>query len=568
MRDILHTLAIGLIGAGGAAAQAPGLPIVDLNVTIHQATLNETAGYFNFSNIPYAEPPLGDLRFQRSIPLQTPNRTLNDGSNPRICPQGTPLWQITVPPPIPFASPPPAPPAGAPPGPPPPDPQESEDCLLLDVMVPVQTFNAALGGTAPLAPVLVWIHGGGFAGGSKANQGNPAQLVAKSAQGGLGGMVFVQINYRLGMFGFPPKGPTDTNVDPNAGFFDQQLALQWVQQNIKAFGGDPAQVTVMGESAGGASIWAQLQAFGSQADTPLMQRAIIQSPAQRPASDAVLYAQVFQEFVATSNLTSVTAARALDTQQLQSLNREIIGNAAFGAFTFGPSIDGDFLPANQFTMLQAGQFARNVDAIVAHNANEGLLFTDPRVQNETDLIAYLSAFMPSINPTVIQNIATNIYPEEFSGALGYTTPTERLALLNSEAIVGCNVNALAKAFATTLRAPNPANAGAANGYLFSVNPAIHAQDLGYTFFNGPSADVFGNSVDPTVADQLQTIIVDFVIQGRKNLAVPVQPGAAPAAPPPVLDAFSLLALNVTGSSLVQDPTNDIRCQVWQSGLTN
>lgn len=431
-------------------------------------------------------------------------------------------------------------------------------------MVPVQTFNAASGGLGQLAPVLVWIHGGGFATGSKANQGNPAQLIARSAQDGLSGMVFVEINYRLGMFGFPPKGPLDINVDPNAGFFDQRLALEWVQQNIQAFGGDPRQVTVMGESAGAASIWAQMQAFGTTVETNLMQRAILQSPAQRPASDAALYAQVFQQFLTATNLSSVSAARTLSTEQLQSLNRQIVGNAAFGAFTFGPSIEGDFLPANQFTMLAENLFAQNVDVIIAHNANEGLLFTDPRVQDNDALIAYLSAFMPSVNPATIQNIATNLYPEDFSGAQGYTTPTERLALLNSEAIVGCNSNALQKAFGSVLQVADLDNAGSASGYLFSVNPAIHAQDLGYTFFNGPSSDVFGNVVDPNVASQLQSIIVDFVIQGRKDLALP----AAAAAAPVPLDSSSLLALNVSGSAIVEDPTNAARCQVWQFGLSN
>lgn len=376
-------------------------------------------------------------------------------------------------------------------------------------------------------------------------------------------MVFVEINYRLGMFGFPPKGPADLNVDPNAGYFDQRLALQWVQQNIQAFGGNPQQVTVMGESAGATSIWSQLQAFGSPLATPLMQRAILQSPAQRPASDAALYAQVFQQFQTASNLTSVTAARSLSTEQLQSLNRLIVGNAAFGAFTFGPSIEGDFLPANQFTLLQTKQFAPNVDVIVAHNANEGLLFTDPRVQDNNALIAYLTAFMPSVNPAVIQNITTTVYPEDFSGAQGYTTPTQRLALLNSEAIVGCNSNALQKAFGSVAQVADAANAGSASGYLFSVNPAIHAQDVAYTFFNGPSTDVFGNSVDPAVADQMQSIVLDFAIQGRKNLAPP-----AGTAPPPTLDSSSLLALNVSGSMIVQDPTSAARCQIWQSGLTN
>lgn len=306
-----------------------------------------------------------------------------------------------------------------------------------------------------------------------------------------------------------------------------------------------------------------------------MQRAILQSPAQRPASDAALYAQVFQQFLTASNLTSVSAARTLSTQQLQSLNRLLVGNAPFGSFTFGPNIEGDFLPANQFTMLEAGRFARNVDVIVAHNANEGLLFTDSRVQDNNALIAYLTGFLPSVNPNTIQNIATNLYPEDFSGALGYTTPTQRLALLNSEAIVGCNSNALQKAFGSVLQLSDLANAGTASGYLFSVNPAIHAQDVAYTFFNGPNTDVFGNSVDPVVADQLQSIILDFAIQGRKNLAppaaavaaaAPLPPQLAPAASP--LDSSSLLALNVSGSALVQDPTNGARCLIWQFGLTN
>lgn len=495
------------------------------------------------------------------------------------------------------------PPGAPPPGPPPPSPEESEDCLLLDVMVPVSTFNAAQGLFPRLAPVVVWIHGGGFALGSKVSQSAPATLLTKSVQNGQPGIVFVEINYRLGLFGFPPKGPLDGilggGVDSNAGYFDQRLALQWVQQNIRAFGGDPQQVTVMGESAGGASIWAQLQAFGSVLPSGLMKRAIIQSPAQRPASDPVLYGQVLQQFLAASNLTSVSAARALSTEQVQSLNQLTVGNAPFGTFTYGPNIDGEFIPGSPFVMLEAGLFDHSVDVIVAHNANEGLLFTDPRVQDNNALIAYLTGFMPSVNPAVIQTIATTLYPEDFSGAQGYTTPTERLALLNSEAIVGCNSNALQKAFGTVLSATDVLDVGAASSYLFAVSPAIHAQDVGYTFFNGPFTDVFGNSVDEGVANQLQAIILDFAIRGRKTLLAPppppapaaaaaaaAVPGAAPPLPPVVglaqpvgillgslpvlpLAPSALLSLNVSGqTSIVQDPTSDARCLTWQFGLVN
>ncbi|KAJ4422560.1 hypothetical protein N0V82_002788 [Gnomoniopsis sp. IMI 355080] len=583
MRDIslLLSLSLGLIWAGDAVAQSAPLPIVDLGMSIHQATLNATGGYLNFSNIPYAQPPVGDLRFKRSVALTTPNRTLNDGSNERICPQAMPLWQILNPPPPPLVImlPPGAagpaagamPPAGAPPGAsgapagapplPPPDPRESEDCLLLDVMVPQQTFNAAVGGQGPLAPVMVWIHGGGFALGGKSTVGNPSQLLQKSVQGGLNGMVYVQMNYRLGMFGFPPKGPQDTDVDTNAGLFDQRLALEWVQQNIKAFGGDPTQVTVMGESAGAVSVWSQLTAFGSPNDTTLMKRAIIQSPAQRPKFDAITYGQIFEQFVAASNVTSMSAARTLDTSALQNINRVTVGNAPFATLTYGANVDNDFIPALQTDLLAQGNFAKNVDVIVAHNLNEGLIFTDQRIQNNTGLAGYLSGLMPSASPETIQNII-NLYPEDFSGAQPYTTQLERLELVASESLVTCNANALEKAFGATPGGVQSLASGGVNGYLFAVSPGIHALDTSYTFFNGQNTpDIFGNVVNVGVSDQMQNTFLKFAITGQKAAALP-----ALGAPTGSVDAFSLLSLDVNQTHVVQDPSNNPRCQVWQTAL--
>lgn len=477
-----------------------------------------------------------------------------------------------------------APPTGAPPGGPPgggfpgppPDPRESEDCLLLDVMVPTQVFQASAVAAnttakAALAPVMVWIHGGGFALGAKSTVGNPSQLLSKSVQDGLGGMVYVQINYRLGLFGFPPKGPQDADVDTNAGLYDQRLALQWVQQNIQAFGGDPAQVTVLGESAGAVSIWSQITAFGSPNDTSLMQRAIIQSPAQRPNSDAGLYAQVFQQFVATSggSATSLTAARTLDSAALQNINRIMIGQAPFATLTFGPNVDGDFVPATQTALLAQGKFARNVDVIVAHNANEGLIFTDQRITNDTGLAGYLSGLMPSASAATIQR-AIALYPEDFSGAQGYRTQLERLELVASEALVTCNANALSRAFADTPAATQGLASGGINGYLFAVSPGIHALDTMYTFFNGPNTDIFGNVADPKVASQLQSAILSFAITGKKNVALPVAASSSSlssgASPAGSVNASALLSLDVNQTAVVQDPANNQRCQFWQTGL--
>ncbi|KAJ4395822.1 hypothetical protein N0V93_000036 [Gnomoniopsis smithogilvyi] len=477
-----------------------------------------------------------------------------------------PLWQILNPPPPPLVI--MLPPgaaagaaSGAAPGPPPPDPRESEDCLLLDVMVPQKVFNASAGGTGPLAPVMVWIHGGGFALGAKSSVGNPSQLLQKSVEGGLNGMVYVQINYRLGMFGFPPKGPQDADVDTNSGLFDQRLALQWVQQNIRAFGGDPTQVTVIGESAGAVSVWSQLTAFGSPNDTSLMKRAIIQSPAQRPNFNAATYAQIFQQFVAASNVSSLSAARMLDTSALQAINRLTVGQAPFATLTYGANVDNDFIPALQTDLLAQGNFAHNVDVIVAHNANEGLIFTDQRIQNNTGLAGYLSGLMPSASPETIQNII-NLYPEDFSGTQPYKTQLERLELVASESLVTCNANAIEKAFATTPGGVQGLASGAVNGYLFAVSPGIHALDTSYTFFNGDNKpDIFGNIVDVGVATQMQNAFLQFAITGQKSVALP-----ALGAPVGSVNAASLLSFDVNQTHVVQDPADNPRCQVWQTSL--
>lgn len=98
--------------------------------------------------------------------------------------------------------------------------------------------------------MLIWIHGGGYTIGSKDQYGPPAGLLSRASNG----IVFVSLNYRLGAFGFI-SGPTlQADGVANAGLLDQRLALQWVQEHISKFGGDPQNVTVMGESAGGGSI--------------------------------------------------------------------------------------------------------------------------------------------------------------------------------------------------------------------------------------------------------------------------------------------------------------------------
>lgn len=150
------------------------------------------------------------------------------------------------------------------------DPNESEDCLFLDIVVPKPVFNGAdQGRQAPVSAnnvlyiqhshntqVLVWIYGGGFTTGSKS--GSASGPVDGLLRRGNNNFVFVDINYRLGAFGWL-SGPTfQEDGTANLGLLDQRFALEWVQKYIHLFGGDPDNVTVMGESSGGGSVLHQI----------------------------------------------------------------------------------------------------------------------------------------------------------------------------------------------------------------------------------------------------------------------------------------------------------------------
>jgi carboxylesterase type B len=207
-----------------------------------------TGGFYNFSNIRYAAPPVGNLRFQPPSEPETNRTSIDQGTVGRICPQSTPRWVLesvefvtNQTQGLPFS---------------PMDPRVTEDCLFLDVVVSQKAFEGANYGSG--APVMLWIHGGGFTAGSKDLYGIPAGILARSEQFDSRGVVFVAINYRLGAFGFSAGSTIQSDGVSNAGLLDQRFALDWVQKHISKFGGDPQRVTLIGESAGGGSIMHQI----------------------------------------------------------------------------------------------------------------------------------------------------------------------------------------------------------------------------------------------------------------------------------------------------------------------
>ena len=186
---------------------------------------------YSYSNIPYAEPPIGELRFKRPQPKKPWSETLDAVEQVTCCMQNHFTVEL-----------------------------KSEDCLFLKIVTPVKIEKGPL-------PVMVWIHGGGFLLGCSEEQDGIYGSWFLSAYNNV---IVVSVNYRLGVFGFLSA----PGVEINNGLWDQRLAFQWINENIDAFGGDPNRITLFGESAGGMSISYHIMNGLSDG---LFQRAIIQS---------------------------------------------------------------------------------------------------------------------------------------------------------------------------------------------------------------------------------------------------------------------------------------------------
>ena len=229
----------------------------------------------------------------------------------------------------------------------------SEDCLYLNVWT---------GAAAPAEkrPVLVWIYGGGFVSGGSAVPIYDGEAMAKK------GVLFVSINYRVGIFGFfaHPEltKESDHHASGNYGLMDQIAALKWVQKNIAAFGGDPGNVTIAGQSAGSMSVNALV---ASPLAKGLFKRAIGESGASFTRGNASL-ANAEEDGIrtmATLKATSLSHLRTLPADQL------IKGGQGFR----GPIVDGYVLPEAILDIFKTGNENR-VDLLTGWNQDEGLVF--------------------------------------------------------------------------------------------------------------------------------------------------------------------------------------------------
>src|SRR5260370_10761158 len=237
--------------------------------------------------------------------------------------------------------------------------QSGEDCLFLNIWTP--------GADDKRRPVLFWIHGGAFTIGSGSISWYDGTSFAVN-----GDVVVVTINYRLGALGFlhvAGIGGENRGFTSNCGLLDQVAALQWVRDNIAAFGGDPGNITVFGESAGAMSIGTLL---AMPAAKGLFQRAILQSGASHTVQHRESATQVAHTLLAHLGVDQITAL--VDVPDEKLLDGQIKTSACSRGLAFQPVIDGVTLPRQPIEAIVDGS-AQGVSLLVGTNLDEMRLFT-------------------------------------------------------------------------------------------------------------------------------------------------------------------------------------------------
>ncbi|MEU0217788.1 carboxylesterase family protein [Streptomyces sp. NPDC006265] len=445
----------------GSAGQ-PG-PVV--RTTAGAVRGRREAGLAVFRGIPFAEPPVGEARFQAPRPARPWDGIREAHAFGPPPPQdlgslgGRGLLDL---------------PAG-------------DEWLTVNVWTPEPD-------PAARRPVMVWIYGGAYKLGHSGSPGYDARHIAAD-----GDVVVVSLNYRLGMEGFAHI----EGAPANRGLLDQVAALEWVRDNVEAFGGDPDQVTVFGESAGAGSV-ASLLSMPRAAG--LFRRAIAQSVPGTFFSDALardigtaLAAEVGLRptaadlaTIAPHRLTS--AGETLSAKMLQRIDRW--GQAAPTVTPFSPAVDGEVLPTSPWQALRSGS-AKDVALLVGHNRDEYRLFIAMagqlgQISGETAASA-LSLFAPGG-----EQAYRDAFPDASPSELYERVQTEWLFTMPSLHLAEAQRGGGGSAHVYELTWPAPGNGGAlgaCHGLDIPLLFGTYAADLGLLLFAGaePSAEALALS---------------------------------------------------------------------------
>lgn len=499
---IVYGAALLVIAATSSALAADTVRTAEGEI---RGSVHQDSGVRTFFGIPFAQPPVGDLRWkapQEVRPWSGVRPALAFGPRCKQEPVTTDVVSRA--------------------------PSLSEDCLYLNVWTPSSSVGTKL-------PVLVYIYGGGFQAGDGSERRYDGEALAKR------GIVVVTFNYRLGVFGFLAL-PELTQESPqhasgNYGLLDQTAALQWVHKNISAFGGDPRRVTIAGESAGSMSVSAQM---ASPLARGLFAAAIGESGSALlgtfPLPSLAAAEQTGLEFERGAGADSLAALRALPALVLQDLSAHTVLKSLSGGppgLRFWPDVDGYFFPKPPAQIFAAGEQSR-VPLLAGSNSEEngynGILGeADPTVENYKKALQRrfheyadeaFQLYPASGNGKPVQDVAQTISSDLFTGYITwkwlslatrtggqptyyyyYTHPRPPLRPESVAKFKGWWTYALeGKTY------PRPAPRG-----------AVHSAEIEYALGNLDGNDVYAwRSQDYEVSKTLESFFVNFIKTGNPN----------------------------------------------------
>ena len=498
--------ALGLILPMLGSAQTEGLQVKTANGTLEGVS---SSGIRIFKGIPFAAPPVGDLRWREPMPAKNWTGVRKaDKFGPRAMQR--PLFGDMN-----FRS------DGV-----------SEDCLYLNVWTPAKSDKEKL-------PVLVYFYGGGLMAGDGSEPRYEGEAMARR------GIVTITVNYRLAIFGFFTH-PELTKESPNHssgnyGYMDQSAALKWVKNNIAAFGGDPNRVTIAGESAGSSSVCAQMaspQSKGLFASAIGSSGSMLGMVAPTTLAEAEVKGT---DFAAAIGASSLKELRAMPAEKL--LNFDIKGVMP----RFSAIIDGYFLPKNPRAIFKNGEQA-HVPLLLGWNSEEQnfrstLGQDEPTPENFAkavkkafpDRADELLKLYPATTTDEVLQAATDFASDRFTGF-----STWKWCELQSQ-------TGQKPVYRYLYARPRPAmrpemgnaTAGLAGGIIKSDDPtkpkaplpkgAVHSADIEYAMGNLPTNRVYDwQPEDFAVSAVFQNIYEHFVKTGNPNgVGVPNWPAYTP-----------------------------------------
>ncbi|KAI9711925.1 MAG: hypothetical protein M1812_007079 [Candelaria pacifica] len=346
-----------------------------------------------FQGISFAEDTSGANRFAPPKPYLPPHGTVVQAtSRGAACPQAT----KGVVPPMSDVD------------------KQSEDCLNLRIARPASISKQH----KPL-PVMIYIYGGGaILGDAYDGYFNPVGLVQQSVANGQP-VIYVAANYRIGVFGFAAAAALRDAKSENIGLRDQYVALEWVKNNIAAFGGDPDNVTLFGQSFGGISVGLQMVAYGGEREA-LFHKAIMTSGAI--SSDRSGKSVVKNTAAVAEGLKCTTAGGIVDDAVLACLREAPLADLfevqygvatrakpSFGFAAFTAVIDGDILPYQPDKLLQEGRFLKNIPLLGTWTADDGSLSADSGTTDDSQVVDTFAAYLRNASTAITSKILS-LYP--------------------------------------------------------------------------------------------------------------------------------------------------------------